>query len=248
MYTDSRFLTIGMGMGAACMYEGSRTTASAYLENSPPNLTIKVNSPVAKVLISGGKAIGVRTIAGSDFHAKHEVVLSGGALNSPQLLMLSGIGPTAELNKHGIAVVRDLPGVGKNLQDHCFSTATLLLRPGSNDRMAFETQAPEKLASARAQYAKDKKGILSSIYCSVPMGWFKNDAVYMSDEYKRLDKHTQEFLKQPHVPIYEIATVFSPIPPRSPQIVNAVSSTFHRSSLAIMSFSQQIVISQLWHL
>jgi choline dehydrogenase-like flavoprotein len=173
------------------MYEGSRTTASSYLENAPPNLTIKVNSPVAKVLMSGRKAIGVRTIVGNDFHARCDVILSGGALNSPQLLMLSGIGPAAELRKHGIPIVHDLPHVGKHLQDHCFSTATLLLRPGSNDRMAFETLAPEKMAATRAQHTKDKTGILASMYCSVPMGWFKNDAVYMSDEYKALDKHTQ---------------------------------------------------------
>ena len=73
------------------MYQGSRTTASAYLDESQPNLEVKVNSPVAKILISGSKAMGVRTIAGSEFFAKHDIVLSGGALNTPQLLMLSGI-------------------------------------------------------------------------------------------------------------------------------------------------------------
>ncbi|PMD17612.1 GMC oxidoreductase [Hyaloscypha hepaticicola] len=179
----------GMGLGAACMYEGSRTTASAYLENAPPNLTIRVNSPVARVLMSGNKALGVRTIAGNDFR----------------------IGPAAELEKHGIPVVQNLPGVGKNLKDHCFSTATLLLCPGSNDRMAFETQTPENMAAVRAQHAKDKKCVFSSMYCSVPIGWFKNDAVYISDEFNALGKHTQEFLKQPYVPIFEIATHTPPL-------------------------------------
>ncbi|PMD48672.1 GMC oxidoreductase [Hyaloscypha variabilis F] len=202
---------LGMGLGAACMYQGSRTTASAYLEDAPANLTIKVNSPVAKLLISGNKAIGVRTIAGSDFHAKHEVILSGGALNTPQVLMLSGIGPAAELKKHGISVIQDLPQVGKNLQDHCFSTATLLQHPGTDDRAEFEAMSPEAMAATRAQHTKDKRGVLSSLYCSVPMGWFKNDAVYNSEEYKALDKHTQEHLKKPHVPIYEIATHTPPL-------------------------------------
>ncbi len=229
------------------MYEGSRTTASAYLENAPPNLTIRVNSPVARVSMSGNKALGVRTIAGNDFRASYDVILSGGAINSPQLLMLSGIGPAAELEKHGIPVVQNLPGVGKNLQDHCFSTATLLLCPGSNDRMAFENQAPKILAAVRAQHAKDKKGVLSSMYCSVPMGWFKNDAVYMSDEFNALGKHTQEFLKQPHVPIFEIATV-SLIPQSGTHVAKSITSTLRRSSLVTMIFSRRTVTSQLWHL
>jgi choline dehydrogenase-like flavoprotein len=173
------------------MYQGSRTTASAYLENAPPNLTIKVNSPVAKVLMSGRKATGVRTIAGGDFYAKYDIILSCGALNSPQLLMLSGIGPVVELKKHGISIIQDLPNVGKNLQDHCFATATLLQHPGTNERSEFEGMSPEEMAATRAQHAKDKTGIMSSMYCSVPMGWFKSDAVYMSEEYKTLDKHTQ---------------------------------------------------------
>ena len=68
---------IGMGMGAACMYNGFRTTASAYLEDAPPNLTILLNSPVAKVLLTGNKAIGVRTIDRREFEAKRDVILSG---------------------------------------------------------------------------------------------------------------------------------------------------------------------------
>lgn len=159
-----------MGLGAACIYKGFRTTASAYLENAPPNLTIRVNSPVARVLMSGNKALGVRTIAGNDFRTRYDVILSGGAINSPQLLMLSGIGPAAELEKHGIPVVQNLPGVGKNLKDHCFSTATLLLCPGSNDRMAFETQAPENMAAVRAQHAKDKKGVFVEHVLLSPYG------------------------------------------------------------------------------
>lgn len=228
------------------MYQGSRTTASAYLENAPPNLTIKVNSPVAKVLMSGRKAIGVKTFAGSDFHAKYDIILSGGALNSPQLLMLSGIGPAAELKRHDISIIQDLPNVGKNLQDHCFSTATLLQHPGTNDRSEFEGMSLEAMAAARAQHTKDKKGNLSSMYCSVPMGWFKNDAVYKSEEYKTLDKHTQEFLKKPHVPIYEFATV-SPLSQKRTQVTKSFS-TLPRYSLGTTSFNQQIVILQLWRL
>jgi hypothetical protein len=113
--------------------------------------------------------------------------------------------------------------------------------------MAFETQSPENMAAVRAQHAKDKKGVLSSMYCSVPMGWFKNDAVYMSDEFNALGKHTQEFLKQPHVPIFEIATV-SLIPQSGMHVAKSITSTLHRSSLVTMIFCQRTVTSQLWRL
>ena len=72
-------------------------------------------------LFEGRRAVGVRYRAAAPSigcSARREVILSGGPINSPQLLKLSGIGPAAELREHGIAVVQDLPGVGENLQDH----------------------------------------------------------------------------------------------------------------------------------
>lgn len=123
--------------------------------------------------------------------------------------MLSGVGPAKELEKHGISVLHDLPSVGKNLQDHVFSPLTIIQREGTNDRMKFETNL-EELEKHRAEHAKDKTGLMNTMYCSTPMGWFKNDNVLASAEFKALDKHTQEYLKKPTVPIMEIATVRSP--------------------------------------
>jgi choline dehydrogenase-like flavoprotein len=74
-----------------------------------------------RVLIEDGRAVGLRYRRRGRVHrlrARREVILSAGAFGSPQLLMLSGIGPEEELRPHGIAVARDLPGVGRNLQDH----------------------------------------------------------------------------------------------------------------------------------
>lgn len=197
---------IGMGLGAGCVSQGIRTTASAYLESAPSNLTIMLNSPVAKILIFGNQARGVKTIDGREIYAKNDVILSGGALNSPQLLMLSGIGPASELKKHNIPIVHPLEEVGKNLQGHVFSTAILLQKPRTNDRMAFETNA-DAVAAARVQHTKDKSGIMSSMYCSTPMGSFKNDAVLASKEFEALDKHTREHLNKPTIPTFETATV-----------------------------------------
>lgn len=85
------------------------------------NVTIKTNARVTRVLIEGGKAVGVEYLDNGQLSkglAEAEVILSAGAFQSPQLLMLSGIGPADELRPHGIEVILDLPGVGQNLQDH----------------------------------------------------------------------------------------------------------------------------------
>lgn len=98
--------------------------ARAYLNEEVrkrPNLTIITKALTSKVLFEGKKAVGVEYIRKGKTHqikANKEVILSGGAINSPQLLMLSGVGPADELNKHKIETVHELPGVGKNLQDH----------------------------------------------------------------------------------------------------------------------------------
>jgi len=84
------------------------------------NLTIRANVLVRRVLIEGGRATGVEVDSGGETFRLDagEVVLSAGAISSPQVLMLSGVGPTAHLREMGIDVVADLPGVGKNLRDH----------------------------------------------------------------------------------------------------------------------------------
>ncbi len=73
---------------------------------------------VSRVLIEGGRAVGVALASGEQYRAGREVVLSAGAINSPKILMLSGIGPAAHLKEHGIEVVANRAGVGQNLQDH----------------------------------------------------------------------------------------------------------------------------------
>jgi choline dehydrogenase len=84
------------------------------------NLTIKPNCMTRRVLIENGRAIGVEVeSAGEIFEVfADEIVVSAGSIGSPHLLMLSGIGPKAQLEAHGIPVVRNAPGVGQNLRDH----------------------------------------------------------------------------------------------------------------------------------
>ncbi|MFZ2358655.1 MAG: GMC family oxidoreductase N-terminal domain-containing protein [Anaerolineae bacterium] len=86
-----------------------------------PNLTVETGAHATRVLFDGKRAAGVEYLQGGELkraHASREVVVSAGALQTPKVLMLSGIGPAAHLAEHGIDVVSDLPGVGQNLQDH----------------------------------------------------------------------------------------------------------------------------------
>ena len=86
------------------------------------NLKVEIRALAHRVLVEGKRAVGVAFAQDGVMRqawARREVLLAGGAINSPQLLQLSGIGPGALLQSHGIAVVHELPGVGENLQDHC---------------------------------------------------------------------------------------------------------------------------------
>ncbi|MBE9578757.1 MULTISPECIES: choline dehydrogenase [Moraxella] len=101
------------------------STARGYLDmaKSRPNLTIKTHAVTDKILFSGKRAIGVQYLQGNDtnpttVHAKREVILSAGAIASPQILQRSGVGAKNLLDEFKIPLVHDLPGVGENLQDH----------------------------------------------------------------------------------------------------------------------------------
>jgi choline dehydrogenase-like flavoprotein len=176
---------IGMGMGSVCIVKDVRaTSSSAYLSQPPPNLEIIVDAPVARVIFDKKRAIGVETINGRQLLARKEVILSGGALNTPQILKLSGIGPGDELKKHGIPLIFELPNVGENLQDHCFSTVGIVLRKDMNLPSGPENQSP------------------------TPMAWLKLPSVESSSEFQQLPTRVKEHMQRPTVPAMEIATVY----------------------------------------
>ena len=116
----------GVGPYQLTQKNGQRhSAADAYLKPvlERPNLTATTGAQVTQVRFDGRTAVGVEYVpdaSGSptSVDASEEVILSAGAINSPQLLMLSGVGPAAHLTDHGISIVHDLPGVGRNLQDH----------------------------------------------------------------------------------------------------------------------------------
>ncbi|GAA1817890.1 GMC family oxidoreductase [Agromyces neolithicus] len=108
-------------------HEGLRySTAMAYLfplADLPENLTLQLETLATRIIFDGTRAVGVETDRGT-FFADREVIVSAGAVDTPKLLMLSGVGPSDHLQEHGIDVVVDLPGVGSNLQDHIESPVT----------------------------------------------------------------------------------------------------------------------------
>lgn len=114
----------GAGLYQVTCRKGRRwSVADAYLRPAMkrPNLTVRTHAQTTRVLVTDGRATGVSFLHGGTeqtAHAGTEVILCGGAVNSPQLLMLSGIGPAEHLREHGIDVAVHLPGVGENLHDH----------------------------------------------------------------------------------------------------------------------------------
>ncbi len=114
----------GVGVYQVTHRNGERfSAAKAYLTPNlgRPNLAVVTGAQATRVLVEDGRAVGVEARVSNQmrtFRARREVLLAAGSLQSPQLLMLSGIGPGAHLRERGIAVQRELPGVGRNLHDH----------------------------------------------------------------------------------------------------------------------------------
>jgi choline dehydrogenase len=140
------------------------SSAVGYLKpiKGRPNLKIETHALASKVLIKDGKAVGVRYEQGGreiEAMARCEVILSGGAINSPQLLLLSGVGPAADLASHGIDVVLDAPGVGGDLQDH-FQVRAIYELKGAKS-MNTDVASPIKKMMMGIQYALTRTGPLT---------------------------------------------------------------------------------------
>ncbi len=114
----------GYGVPDLNIAHGKRASAaSVFLKPARrrANFTLEIHAQTTRLIIENGRAVGVEYVQNGSVkrvHAAREIILAGGVYNSPQLLMLSGIGPADELARHNIKVACDLPGVGKNLQDH----------------------------------------------------------------------------------------------------------------------------------
>jgi choline dehydrogenase len=156
----------GFGPCDATVNRGRRcSSASAYLHPvlRRRNLRVVTDALAHRILLEGNRATGVEYVHKGErlqAHVDREVILSGGAINSPQLLMLSGIGDGDQLRRHGIKTRIELPGVGQDLQDHLASSVMFAcLEPIS----LYNYLSPPKVAMALAQYLLYRGGPLARL-------------------------------------------------------------------------------------
>ena len=162
------------------------SAAKAFLNpaKSRSNLTIITNALATKIMLDGKRAVGVLYKKGSkDAHtlelkANKEVILSGGAINSPQLLQLSGIGPSELLKTHGIEVQHGLPGVGLNLRDHYAPRFTARAK---NITTINEKARGPRLWGEVAKYFLGAKSIVTLSPTLVYCFWHSNESVKNHD-------------------------------------------------------------------
>jgi choline dehydrogenase len=147
----------GVGRTDSTVHRGIRqSSAIAYLDKPPVNLTIRTGLQVARVNFDGRRAAGIETVSGERLRARREVILCQGAFGTPQTLMLSGIGPADHLAAQGIDIKVDLAEVGANLADH----VDVSIQYGS-DRMDLSLaryQRLDRAAALMARWLLDGKG------------------------------------------------------------------------------------------
>ncbi|MGE8066262.1 GMC family oxidoreductase [Pseudomonas sp. NPDC089569] len=170
----------GVGPYEVTIRDGRRwSTATAFLKpvrGQRSNLTVITDAHAERILLQGKQAVGVRVrVKGNciEIKARKEVLLSAGAFGSPHLLMLSGIGAQADLKPHGIAVQHELPGVGRNLQDH--PDVVLCYRSSDTSLPGFSLVGGMKMGKALFDYSRDKSGPFASNFAEAG-AFLKTDA------------------------------------------------------------------------
>ncbi len=145
---------------------GERCSAAAgYLHPvmDRPNLTVITKARATKVLFEGKRAVGVAYRQGKqtkEVRANKEVILSGGAFQSPQLLQLSGVGRAQDITQHGIDMVHELPGVGQNLQDHL--DFILAYKSGDTDNFGIGVRGTARLTTAILKWWRKGTGMIAT--------------------------------------------------------------------------------------
>jgi len=154
----------GVGFYQLTQKDGLRwSTASAFLRPAlaRPNLTVVTGALACRIRFEGRRASGVEYVRhgqSARADATREVLLCGGSVNSPQLLLLSGVGPADDLRAVGVPVVADLPGVGQNLQDHLGT----FVRNEITVPFSLYGATPEQLAQVQAEYEATRQGLFTS--------------------------------------------------------------------------------------
>ncbi|KAL5086704.1 hypothetical protein Trisim1_008787 [Trichoderma cf. simile WF8] len=197
---------LGMSVLINSAHSGLRSVAADLLQPKPNNLTIVTGSAIQRIILDGKKAVGVES-NGKHYFATHEVILCAGALDSPKILLHSGIGPADQLSKYHIPVIHDVPAVGQGLRDHAFLNLVVKRNESDNDRRSFYG-SQEAMDAAQKQWNQDRTGPWSVYGCENLIGFFKSDSVSSSTEFQNLPPSEKEFLLRETVPHYELLTHF----------------------------------------
>ncbi len=174
----------GVGYFQRAVDKGRRvSTARGFLHpvRHRPNLDIRTNAHTKRILFDGRRAVGVIYRRGNEeieIRARREIILSGGAIGSPQLLQISGVGPAALLKQIGVPVVHDLPAVGENLQDHYGVRMAARVR---NGRTLNERSRGLSLVGEVLNYAVSRKGLLAMTPSQVFVFWKSHEAMDTPD-------------------------------------------------------------------
>lgn len=201
---------IGTGCVTTTTYKGYRTTsASAYLDNPPANLDIWCHATATKIIFEtqpGGKpkAVGVELADGRRGMARKEVILSSGAIDTPKLLLLSGIGPRTELRHVNVDCLIDQPEIGKNLIDHIWTTVHWAVSPEISDDAAYNANHVAAQAS-REEWLRSRTGpdALRNLPNLIAFLKFHPDRADLS-ELDKLPEEAKSWIQKPDVPQIEI--------------------------------------------
>ncbi len=136
------------------------------------NLTVKTSAQVKRIIVDKGRALGAEMLDGTKHLAGREVILSSGAIGSPRMLMLSGVGPADHLKSVGIATVFDQPGVGSNLQDHL---DLFVIAECTGDHTYDKYAKPLWSAVAGLQYLFTRKGPVASSLFETGGFWYADE-------------------------------------------------------------------------
>ncbi|MBC7603694.1 MAG: choline dehydrogenase [Ramlibacter sp.] len=169
----------GVGMFQVTHKNGERfSAAKAYLtpHRGRPNLEVITGVHATRILMEGKRAVGVEYSQGGELKqlkCGREVIVSAGALMSPQLLMLSGIGPAAHLKERGVGVVHDLPGVGQHLHDHV-DVVQVVDAPHLTDLFGLSIKGLARVVGGIIEWRKHRSGMLTTNFAEAG-GFIKTD-------------------------------------------------------------------------
>jgi len=172
----------GFGLYQVTQKGGERWSAARAYLTPRPNLTIRTGALVERIIVENGRATGVAVRFGGNrevLRAQGGVVLSAGAFGSPQILMLSGIGPAAHLQDHGIAVTLDRPTVGNDLQDHIDYVSSW--ETASKDLIGDSLAGSWKMLKAIIEHRRKRTGIMTTPFAEAGGFWRTNPSLPAPD-------------------------------------------------------------------